>query len=81
MIRIIVLTCLLAACAAHPVPEFPGCPGHVDVPAPAPKIRTERQIVDLEKRVELWGEAERRRGDACSEAVRQRDEWIERMQQ
>lgn len=65
---------LLAGCATAPVCPLPPtpttvCPPAVPVPAGLPRIHTQQQNNALEIRVELAREAERRRGDACAQAL------------
>lgn len=63
MTRWLVLLLALAGCSG-PVP--PTCPGPVPVPA---RLHPHESVGALEIRVELARERERRRGDACAEAV------------
>lgn len=72
-----VILLLLAGCTTAP-PKFSACPPAPLTPAPAPKKATAKMISDLEIRVEIAREAERARGDACAEAVRERDLWMSR---
>lgn len=67
---------LLAGCATSttncqlPPVSLADCPPSVPIPRGLPsKKPTPVQIADLEIRVELAREAERRRGDACAQAV------------
>lgn len=76
MKRALPLLVLLGACStAHPVFKT-DCPLPVPVPAPAPSHPTRQQVAALEVRVEIWAEELRDRGNACAEAVKERDEWI-----
>jgi hypothetical protein len=76
MIRSVALLALLAGCSmARVPPQFPACPAPGPVPEP---LRPHEAVGALEIRVELAREAERRRADACADAVAARDEWIRR---
>lgn len=78
MMRALPLLVLLGACStAHPAFKT-NCPPRLPIPAPAPSHPTRAQVAALEVRVELWAEKSETRGDACAEAVRERDNWIAR---
>lgn len=74
--RCVVIALLIAGCSAHVAPMFPDCPPDVSAPPPIPRKHTPLQVAKLEIGVELWGEQERDRGDACAAAVEARDQWI-----
>jgi hypothetical protein len=76
MIRTLALLVFLGACST-PAPVFKtDCPPSVTVPVPTPRRPTQAQKNALEVRVELWAEKLLARGDACADAVRERDKWI-----
>lgn len=79
MIRMVLVVLVLTGCSiGQSVPTFPACPAPIPVPAPTVRKPNAKQIAQLEIRVELAREAERARGDACAEAVMERDQWIRR---
>lgn len=66
----IALAVLLASCSAKPAPQFTfHCPASPLLPALKP-------IKTLQPRTEVAREAEHERGDACADAVTERDRWI-----
>lgn len=75
MMRWLVVPIVLGACSTHP-PTFATCPPPVAIPAPTVAKPNVYQIAALQRRVESARRAERARGDACAQAVHERDEWI-----
>lgn len=79
MIRLIFFVALTLSACASQQPSFKTfCPAAPTPPAPAPKKPTPKQAYALEIRVELWAEKLLSWGDACAEAVKERDQWIRR---
>lgn len=78
MIRVVLVVLTLAGCASQQPSFKTYCPAAPTPPAPAPKKPTPMQAYDLEIRVELWAEELLSWGNACADAVKERDQWIRR---